>query len=133
MGYSPGRHHGTAHWCPEVETLSVDLARCAPKAVHDQVRFRVEKDPPAPAPGPIRPHVETDEPCGDLLLGARISTVLSLPETQPWTLTRVRVQARSAFVFPATFGAIGLAVLVYDHVRQVHWLALVLATACSSR
>ena len=56
--------------------------------------------------------------------------VVALAVWQPWTVTRVRVQAWSAFVFPAAFGAIGLSVLVYATFRQVHLLALVLATAC---
>ena len=41
---------------------------------------------------------------------------------------RPRTGARSSF--PATFGAVGLGVLVYDHFRPVHLLALALATAC---
>ena len=53
--------------------------------------------------------------------------VIALAVRQPWAVTRVRVQTWSAFVFPAVFGAIGLAVLVYDHFRAVHVLALVLA------
>ena len=55
--------------------------------------------------------------------------VVALAVWQPWTVIRVRVQAWSAFVFPAAFGAIGLSVLVFASFRQVHWLALVLATA----
>ena len=58
------------------------------------------------------------------------SALIALAVWQPSAVTRVRVQAWSAFVFPATFGAVGLAVLVYDHFRPVHLLALVLATAC---
>jgi two-component system cell cycle response regulator len=58
------------------------------------------------------------------------TAVLSIAVWQPWTVTRARVQAWSAFVFPASFGAIGLSVLVYDHFGSVHLLALVLATAC---
>jgi two-component system, cell cycle response regulator len=58
------------------------------------------------------------------------TTIITLAVWQPWIVTRVRVQAWSAFVFPAMFGAIGLGVLVYDHFRPVHMLALVLATAC---
>ena len=58
------------------------------------------------------------------------TTVVAIAVWQPWSVTRVRVQAWSAFVFPAAFGAIGLSVLVYANFRQVHWLALVLATAC---
>ena len=56
--------------------------------------------------------------------------VVALAVWQPWTVTRVRVQAWSAFVFPAAFGAVGLSVLVYATFREVHLLALVLATAC---
>ena len=58
------------------------------------------------------------------------TTVVAIAVWQPWTVTSVRVQAWSAFVFPAAFGAIGLSVLVYATFRQVHVLALVLATAC---
>ena len=58
------------------------------------------------------------------------AAVIALAVRQPWKVTRVRVQAWSAFVFPATFGAIGLSVLVYATFRHVHLLALVLATAC---
>jgi two-component system cell cycle response regulator len=58
------------------------------------------------------------------------SALFALAAWQPSTVRRVRARAWSAFVFPATFGAVGLAVLVYDHFRPVHLLALVLATAC---
>jgi diguanylate cyclase (GGDEF)-like protein len=58
------------------------------------------------------------------------TTVVAIAVWQPWTVTSVRVQAWSAFVFPASFGAVGLAVLVYGNFRHVHVLALVLATAC---
>ena len=58
------------------------------------------------------------------------SAVVALAIWQPWTEARVRVQDWSAFIFPATFGAVGLLVLVYDHFRPVHLLALALATAC---
>ncbi len=58
------------------------------------------------------------------------SAVVALAVWQPWTVTRVRAQAWSAFVFPAAFGAIGLSVLVYATSHEVHLLALVLATAC---
>ena len=48
---------------------------------------------------------------------------------------RVAVERRSAtawvvFVFPVTFGALAVAVLVYDHFARIHVLALVLAAAC---
>jgi diguanylate cyclase (GGDEF)-like protein len=58
------------------------------------------------------------------------TTVVALAVYQPWVVTRARAQAWSAFVFPAAFGAIGLSVLVYDHFRHVHLLALALATGC---
>jgi diguanylate cyclase (GGDEF)-like protein len=58
------------------------------------------------------------------------SAVVALAIWQPWTEARTRVQDWSAFIFPATFGVVGLLVLVYDHFRPVHLLALVLATAC---
>ena len=58
------------------------------------------------------------------------SALIALAVWQPSAVTRVRVQAWSAFVFPAAFGAIGLSVLVYATFHQVHVLALVLATAC---
>ncbi len=48
---------------------------------------------------------------------------------------RVAVERRTAtawvvFVFPVTFGALAVAVLVYDHFARIHVLALVLAAAC---
>ena len=51
---------------------------------------------------------------------------------------RVAVERRSAtawvvFVFPVTFGALAVAVLVYDHFARIHVLALVLAAACLRR
>ena len=58
------------------------------------------------------------------------SAVVALAIWQPWADARVRVQDWSAFIFPATFGIVGLLVLVYDHFRPVHLLALALATAC---
>jgi two-component system, cell cycle response regulator len=58
------------------------------------------------------------------------AVVVALAVRQPWGATRVRAQSWNAFVFPAAFGAIGLSVLVYDHFRTVHLLALVLATLC---
>jgi two-component system, cell cycle response regulator len=58
------------------------------------------------------------------------SAVVALAIWQPWENVRVRTQDWSAFIFPATFGAVGLGVLVYDHFWPVHLLALVLATAC---
>ena len=58
------------------------------------------------------------------------SAVVALAIWQPWAEARVRVQDWSAFIFPATFGAVGLLVLVYDHFRPVHLLSLALATAC---
>ena len=58
------------------------------------------------------------------------SAVVALAIWQPWAEARVRVQDWSAFIFPATFGVVGLLVLVYDHFRSVHLLALALATAC---
>ena len=49
--------------------------------------------------------------------------------------TRVAAERRPAtawvvFVFPVTFGAIAVAVLVYDHFAPIHFLALALAAAC---
>ena len=49
--------------------------------------------------------------------------------------TRVAAERRSAtawvvFVFPVSFGAIAVAVLVYDHFAPIHFLALALAAAC---
>ncbi len=38
--------------------------------------------------------------------------------------------AWDVFVFPATFGVIAVAVLVYDHFTRIHFLALALAAAC---
>ena len=59
------------------------------------------------------------------------SAVVGLAVWQPWVAAPARVQAAwSAFAIPATFGAIGLSLLVYDHFNKVHLLALVLATAC---
>jgi diguanylate cyclase (GGDEF)-like protein len=58
------------------------------------------------------------------------SAVVALAIWQPWQNVRVRTQDWSAFIFPATFGAVGLVVLVYDHFWPVHLLALALATAC---
>jgi two-component system, cell cycle response regulator len=44
---------------------------------------------------------------------------------------RVRhVRGWAAFVFPAFFGLVALATLVYDHFRPVHLLALALAAGC---
>jgi two-component system, cell cycle response regulator len=45
---------------------------------------------------------------------------------------RATLNARgwTSFVFPAVFGLVGLATLVYDHFRQVHVLALALAAGC---
>ena len=58
------------------------------------------------------------------------SAVVALAIWQPWTEARGRTQDWSAFIFPATFGAVGLLVLVYDHFRPVHLLSLALATGC---
>jgi two-component system cell cycle response regulator len=58
------------------------------------------------------------------------SALIALAVWQPSAVVRVRVQAWSAFVFPASFGAVGLGVLVYGNFHHVHVLALVLATAC---
>ena len=57
------------------------------------------------------------------------SAVVALAVVQPWATVRVRTQAWSAFVMPATFGALALAVLVYDHFTRVHVLSLALAAA----
>ena len=58
------------------------------------------------------------------------SALIALAVWQPSAVVNARVQAWSAFVFPASFGAIGVAVLVYGNFGDVHMLALVLATAC---
>ena len=57
------------------------------------------------------------------------SAVVALAVWQPWAEARARTRDWSAFIFPATFGAVGLAVLVYDHFHRVHLLSLALATA----
>ncbi len=68
---------------------------------------------------------------GGLLDGGWVlsSAVVAIAVTQPWETVRVKVQAWSAFVFPATFGALAVAVLVYDHFTRVHLLSLALASA----
>ncbi|MGZ8782514.1 MAG: bifunctional diguanylate cyclase/phosphohydrolase [Gaiellaceae bacterium] len=56
------------------------------------------------------------------------SAVVAIAVTQPWETVRVRAQVWSAFVFPATFGALAVAVLVLEHFSRVHLLALALAS-----
>jgi diguanylate cyclase (GGDEF)-like protein len=59
------------------------------------------------------------------------STITALAAWQPERGSAARfVRGWSAFVFPAVFGMIGLATLVYDHFHRVHLLALVLSSAC---
>ena len=59
------------------------------------------------------------------------STITALAAWQPERAAATRfVRGWSAFVFPAVFGMIGLATLVYDHFHRVHLLALVLSSAC---
>ena len=58
------------------------------------------------------------------------SAVVALAVWQPWALTKVPMRDWSAFVIPATFGAVALGLLVYDHFYRVHLLALVLAATC---
>ena len=59
------------------------------------------------------------------------SMLIALAAWQPTTASAVRtVRGWGAIVYPAAFGMIGLATLVYDHFHQVHVLALALSTAC---
>ena len=59
------------------------------------------------------------------------STITALAAWQPEQAAAGRfVRGWSAFVFPALFGMVGLATLIYDHFRPVHLLALTLSAAC---
>ncbi len=61
------------------------------------------------------------------VLGA---TVLASAVWMPETTRPSTARGWSAFAFPGVFGAIALAVLVYDHFQPVHLLSLALAVAC---
>jgi diguanylate cyclase (GGDEF)-like protein len=59
------------------------------------------------------------------------STITAVAAWQPVTTAARRyVRGWSAFVFPAAFGTIGLATLVYDHFFPVALMALALSSAC---
>ena len=61
------------------------------------------------------------------VLGA---AVLALAVWMPQTTRPSTARGWGAFAFPGVFGAIALAVLVYDHFQPVHLLSLALAVAC---
>ena len=61
------------------------------------------------------------------VLGA---AVLASAAWMPATTRGRAARGWSAFAFPGAFGAVALAVLVYDHFQPVHLLALALAVAC---
>ena len=63
---------------------------------------------------------------GWVLGAAVLASAAWIPETSRRTAAR----GWSAFAFPGVFGALALAVLVYDHFQPVHLLALALAVAC---
>jgi two-component system, cell cycle response regulator len=58
------------------------------------------------------------------------STVLAFAPWLPAGAGVRHVRGWTAFVFPAVFGVVGLATLVYDHFRPVHLLALALSAGC---
>ena len=61
------------------------------------------------------------------VIGAAVVALAALlPTARPVRRTR----GWPAFVYPAVFGLVGLATLVYDHFRPVHLLALVLSAGC---
>jgi diguanylate cyclase (GGDEF)-like protein len=58
------------------------------------------------------------------------AAVTALAVVLPESRERRHVRGWAAFAFPAFFGLVGLATLVYDHFRPVHVLALALAAGC---
>ena len=69
---------------------------------------------------------------GSLLDGGWMlaAVIIATAAWQPRASTRVLWRGWSNFVFPVSFGAVSVAVLVYDHFHRFHLLALLLAAGC---